>query len=209
MYKLYYSPGACSMAVHTILEEIGAPYAVENANGPDGKRSPEFLKVNPRGAVPVLEIDGKPMREGGAQIVYLCDTHKSPLLPQSGFERAEALEQLMFCNSTLHPAYGRVFGMMKMGKDTPGYDVIQKKYVDAINALWQDVENRLANRAYLCGEKITAGDILLTVIANWSPKMPAPVTLGPKTKDLLARVSKRPSFQKALNAEQVEYKVAA
>src|SRR5262249_40965590 len=98
MYKLYYSPGACSMAVHVLLNEIGAPLQLESASTKEGKnRSPEFLKINPRGQVPVLDMDGHIMREGGAILSYLCDKHNSPLLPREGIARADALEWLMFC----------------------------------------------------------------------------------------------------------------
>jgi glutathione S-transferase len=210
MYKLYYSPGACSMAIHTILEEIGAQYTLDNRSTKEGKnRTPEFLKINPRGAVPVLEEDGKIIREGAAQIVYLCDKHKSPLLPSEGFARAEALEWLMFCNSTLHPAYSKGFWLQNKATDVPGRETLQKLTVEGINKLWAEVESHLATRPYLAGENITAGDILLTVIANWSGGMPGTVTIGPKTKELLARVSRRPAFQKALSTEQVEYKMAS
>lgn len=209
-YKLYYSPGACSMAIHVLLEELGAKYTLDNRSTSEGKnRAPEFLKINPRGSVPVLEEDGKVIREGGAMFVYLCDKFKSGLLPSEGAARAEALEWLMFCNATLHPAYGRIFWLMKAEIDDTAKDTLFKNACAIINKQWQEVESRLATRPYLCGENMTAADILLTVIANWSPRMPHPIVIGPKTKELLARVSRRPSFQKALAEEHVEYKMAS
>jgi len=78
-----------------------------------------------------------------------------------------------------------------------------------LNKLWATVEDRLGHSAWLAGAQITMADILLTVIANWSGNVGKPVTLGPRTKKLLQTVSARPAFQKALQAEQVEYKAAA
>ena len=100
MYKLYYSPGACSLAVHVALLEVGAKFELENVSAPAGQpKSAEFLKINPRGAVPVLKIDNFILREGAAILTYILDSHKSDLLPASGLERAEALEWLSFANS--------------------------------------------------------------------------------------------------------------
>ncbi|MEJ0062926.1 MAG: glutathione S-transferase N-terminal domain-containing protein [Alphaproteobacteria bacterium] len=83
MYKLFYSPGACSMAVHVALNECGAKFDVVDVSQP-GMKDPgsEFLKANPNGAVPTLMDDGLPIREGGAILTYLCDKEKSPLLPR-------------------------------------------------------------------------------------------------------------------------------
>src|SRR5580704_1768796 len=94
MYKLYYSPGACSMAVHVALNECNQPVTLEKINIRE-PRSPEFLKINPRGQVPVLMDDDLTIREGAAILIYLLEKHQSPLLPKSGKERAVALECLM------------------------------------------------------------------------------------------------------------------
>ena len=207
MYSLYYSPGACSLAVHTLLNEIGAEFKLEKASIKDGEtRTAEFLKLNPRGQVPVLVEDGKAMREGGAIIIYLCEKHNSSLLPKSGWERAQALQWLLFCNSTLHPAYSRAFWLM--GLTNTGKETLLKAAADSISRIWQDVETQLQNQPYLCGKECTAADILLTVIANWSDHVPMPISIGPKTRELFARVIARPAFQKAMATEHVTYKAA-
>lgn len=208
MYKLYYSPGSCSMAIHVLLNEIGADFQLENTAIREGKNKSEaFLKINPRGQVPALEEDGKAMLEGGAILAYLCDKHSSHLLPSEGWARAQALQWLMFCNSTLHPAYSRCFWLMR--SEEAGKDVFLKKAVEWVNRLWSDVELQLQNQLYLCGSECTIGDILLTVIANWSGNIPAAISIGPKTRALFARVIARPAYQKALATEQVEYKMAS
>ncbi len=207
MYTLYYKAGACSMAVHVLLNELNQPVTLKNIILEGETKDPEFLKINPRGQVPTLVEDGFVMREGGAILAFLADKHQSPLLPQSGHARATALEWLMFCNATLHPAYGRVFGAMRLA---PGE--MREKLISAgienINKLWQDVDAHLANSPYLAGKDMTVGDILITVIANWSARMPA-VQLGSNVKRLLKTVSQRPAYQKALAAEHIEYKAAA
>src|ERR1700722_18808355 len=114
MYKLYYSPGACSMAIHVMLNECNQPVTLEKIEISKGQgQTPEFLKINPRGQVPVLVDGDKVLREGAAILMYLADKHQSPLLPKSGKEHTDAVEWLMFCNASLHPAYGRTFFLMK------------------------------------------------------------------------------------------------
>jgi glutathione S-transferase len=209
MYKLYYSPGACSMAVHAVLNEIGADYEAINVNKPGTKtRTPEFLAINSRGSVPTLLIDGKVMKEGGAILTYLCDTHKSKLLPASGWERAQALQWLMFCNSTLHPAYSRMFWVPRVMPEGQPREDLAKVVNENIQQLWNEVGAHLEKQGtpFLAGKEITVGDILLSVIANWNAQA---FKFGPKTKAIFKSVSSLPFYQKALKAENIEYKAAA
>jgi glutathione S-transferase len=208
MYTLYYLPGACSMAVHAVLNELGQAVKLENVSVPRGQpRTPEFLKINPRGNVPVLIDDGQSIREAGAILTYLLDKHESPMLPKSGFPRAVALEWLAFANATLHPAYSRVFFILKTLTDPAGKEEALTAAIESINKLWVDVHGRLDKAQYVCGSECTSADILIAVIANWSPMFPKPIVLGKNVKRLLADVSARPSFQQALKTEGVQYKV--
>lgn len=208
-YELYCLSGACSMAVHVVLNELGQNVKIHLMDRETNQiKSPEFLKLNPRGQVPLLVEDGKALREGAAQIIYLCDKYKSSLLPQSGWERAQALQWLLFANSSLHPAYGRTFWL---SSNTPEGDAQTKAIAEArkqIQTMWDQVEEHLnaQGTTYLAGKDVTAGDIVITVIANWNPQN---YKFGPKTKALFKSVTARPAYQKALVAEQVEYKAAA
>jgi len=207
MYKLYYVPGACSMSVHVALNECNQPVTLEKIDMAAGQnRTPEYLKISPRGQIPVLVDGDMVIREGAAILIHLLEKHNSPLLPKSGAARTEALEWLMFANATLHPAYARCFFLKRNGQtDGPLVDAA----IANVNSLWAEVEQRLATRTYICGEQMTIGDILLAVIANWSGNLPQPVTLGAHTKRMLKQVVARPAYQKAIAEEQVEYKAAA
>ena len=211
MLKLYYSPGACSMAPHVILNEIGIPVELVKVDLHAGdNKKPEFLKVNPRGAVPVLQKDdGTIIREGAAIIMHILDNHPSPLLPPSGKERTQAIEWLMFANATMHPAYGKTFFVMKAVTDKAAQEQAFNACLEQINKCWKEVDERLAKNPYICGKEMTAADILLTVLANWGGYFPKQPTLGANVKRLIKEISSRPSYQKALQAEKVEYKAAA
>ncbi|MGE3623617.1 MAG: glutathione S-transferase family protein [Bdellovibrionales bacterium] len=210
MYTLYYSPGACSMAVHAVLNECGQAVELKKIDLREA-RPAEFLKINPRGQVPVLVDDGLVLREGAAILIYLCEKHKSPLLLESGRERAVALEWLSFCNATLHPAYARCFFLMRNAQDAAAKEQLMGTAIAMINKLWGEVEKRLEQSPYICGERMTVADILMTVIANWLIMLPNPeaVKMGPRTKQLFKTVIARPSYKKALELEQIEYRAAA
>ncbi len=200
-YKLYYKPGACSMAVHVILNELNVPF---EAVRQDDLKSPDFLKLNPRGQVPLLIADGEPVKEGAAIITYLLDSHANNLMPKSGIERARALEWLMWCNASLHPACGRMFWLNKQEFDDATKAGLSKLFLAQVQSLWDEADERLAKTKYLAGDQVTAGDILLAVIANWGIGTP-----GANVKRVLKDVVTRPAYQKTLTAEQIEYKAAA
>jgi len=209
-YTLYYAPGACSMAVHIALLECGQTVKLEKVDMMAGQqRSPEYLKINPRGQVPVLVDGDHVIYEGAAQMIHILEKHHSPLLPTSGKERTDALQWLMYGNASLHPAYGRVFFLMKNGADDATKDALLDTATAMINKQWQIIEERLSQSPYLAGDKITMADILLTVIANWSARMPKPITIGANTKKLLQKIINRPSYKQAMKVEKVEYKAAA
>ncbi len=206
MYKLYYSAGACSMAIHVALNEIEAKFELVNVSVPAGQpKSAEFLKINPRGAVPVLQIDDFILREGAAILTYLLDTNKNNLLPQSGLERAAALEWLSFANSTLHPSYSRLFFMMRNLGAKYQDNELYKPSVAQVQKHWDEIEEVLNKREFIAGNKLTIADILITVIANWSKNFPNAITFGAKTKAYFSKIVALPSYHKALEAEGVTY----
>lgn len=215
MYTLYGMTGSCSMAVHAVLQELKQPVNVIDVRVPDGQPRPaEFLKINPRGNVPVLVDGDVVMREGGAIITYLLDKHASPMLPKSGAGRALALEWLMFANATMHPAYSRVFFIQRSITEPKGREEALKAAFESINKLWAEVDAELGKTAYICGDHVSAADILLSVIANWGQNdshgdIAKNVQFGANVKRMLKNVSACPSFQKALAEEKVTYRAAA
>lgn len=203
MYELFYKTGACSRAVHVLLNEIGVDFTLSpyDTHEPNSR----LLKVNPRGQVPTLVVDGEPITEGAAIMSWLADTHQSPLLPASGIERAKALQWLAFANSSLHPLYSRFFG----GGEAFFNTEFGKTAQQSLQKLWDMVEAQLKQTKYLAGDEITLGDILAVVIAHWTPRVAAPITLGEHTKAWVAEVSKRPAYVKAAQAEAAPQKSAA
>lgn len=207
MYDLYYSPGVCSMSVHVALNELGVeftPYKVDLSKGEH--KEPEYLKINPRGQVGALNTPDGLITENAAMIIYLNDKHGGELIPSGGFERAQALQWLMYANSTLHPTYAKALFSIR----NEASEKIIKTACDGVQSQWDLVEKQLEESGgpYLLGERFSAGDIYVAVVANWQfiPHLP---TFGPKTQAMLKNVIARPSYQKAIATEEIEYKACA
>ena len=205
MYTLYYKPGACSLAPHVLLNELDIPF--EAVNQGDKLKDPEFLKLNPRGQIPLLIVDGEPVKEGAAIMTFLLDTHDKDgtWMPKSGLPRAKALEWLAWCNASLHPACGKVFGLARLDAvDDKTKAVLKKAYVAQVQSLWDEADARLAKTGYLAGDQMSVADILLTVIGNWGIGTP-----GTNVKRVMDEIMQRPAYQKAKQTESMGQKAAA
>lgn len=208
MYKLYYLPGACSLAMHVVLNELNVPFEAINVGAMEGRtRGSEFLKVNPRGQVPVLVDGDLVLREGAAIFMYLFSKHPNALWPTAGRAHVDALEWLMFANATLHPACSRIFFIIRNMKDSPEKEALLTTAINTASDLWHQVDQALEKKPFVCGDHPTAADILLTVMANWSGAFPKPIVFGKNVKKMLKAISSRPAYQKSMQTEGVSYKV--
>lgn len=187
MYTLYYSQGACSMATQIVLRELG-----QEVNLVDAKQDDNFKAINPVGAVPVL-IDGdKTLTEGAAIMLHILNKHNSALLPQAG--REQAIENIMFANATMHPAYGRLFFIAQHIDDEAAKLQAFNAAAKSINQLWQIVENKLNNKRFLGGDVVSAADIMLAVYSRWGAYFPVDILIGERTQKMLTAVQAMPSF---------------
>ncbi len=109
MQTLYFSPGACSLASHIGLEETGAPYEVKPTLLAKGEQKTEaYLKINPRGKVPALSVDGKILVENTAILTYLARRFSEKrLIPTDPAEEARCIGTMCWFSSVVHPSYQR------------------------------------------------------------------------------------------------------
>ena len=210
MYTLYYSPGACSLVIHALFFSLEVPFEAVCVDISQGQnRTPEYLKLNPRGQVPVLAVDNKIFRESAAMAIYLAEKYKSPLLPHEGLERFKALEWLEFYNSSLQQAYGSYFLMNKNLKEESTRQTAGALAAKRIAFLWREVEQHLADNRYVCGSTMTLAVLFHTVIANWTTVLTHDIGLGPNILRLCKEVTSMPYFQQAMQAENIHYKLQA
>ena len=204
MYTLYYSPGTASMVVHLALLEIGAPHELRLVDFDAGaQRDPDYLKLNPRGVVPTLMIDGRPMSESAAILMLLAERHpEAGLAPAPGSPEREAwLQWIVYLSNTLMSTYRFWFYPPELGaaEHTPAvHAALQKK----IEGVWDMLEAQLqANGPYLLGKDFSGADLLLAMLMRWSRNMPRPVTEWPALKQLADLMRARPSWKKLCQIE--------
>jgi glutathione S-transferase len=199
MYKLYYAPGACSLATHVLLLELGQPVELINKNTVSN-----FAALNPLGAVPVLVDGDKVLREGAALVLYLLGKHPNNLLATSGEAREQGIENLMLANASMHPAYSRLFFLSAHISDPAALAAGLQSAAQSINQLWRVVDGRLAQQPYLGGAQPSPADLLLTVYASWGQYFPVEITLGSHVERMIVAVRARPAFVQAVAAEQAQ-----
>lgn len=196
--KLYYAPGACSLASHIVLAESGADYAIEKADirAKKTESGTDFTTISPRGAVPVLVLDdGEVLTEGVAIMQFIADSVTPGSLPAAGtLGRARLQEALNFVSTEVHKTYSPFFrGLQGEAK------AAQEALLNSRLAL---VEARLADgRSYLLGEQFTPADAYLFTVTNWSKGIGHDLSAFPKLVALRERVAARPAVQAAMKAE--------
>jgi len=167
--KLYYLPGACSMADHIVLEWIGKPYQAE-AVAREALRSPEYLKINPGGMVPALaDDDGWVLTENVAILNYLMDRFPEAKLGGDGSprERAEVNRWLAFLNADVHPAFKPLFSAQRFSTDEAHHPSLHEAARQRLRGLFERLNAQLADRGWLTGHRSVA-DAYLFVVLRWA-----------------------------------------
>ena len=201
MYTLYYAPGTASMVVHLALLETGAPHELRLVDlDARAQHDPAYLKLNPRGVVPTLVVDGKPLSESAALLMLLAERHpESSLAPPPGTpERAAWYQWIVYLSNTLMSAYRFWFYPHELD-DTPAVRAALQRRIEGV---WDLLDAHLAAHGpYLLGERFSGADLLLTMLMRWSRNMPRPATGWPALKRLADLVRARPSWQRLYEVE--------
>ena len=207
MYTLYYSPGTASMVVHLALLEIGAPHELRLVDfTADAQHDADYLKLNPRGVVPTLVVDGRAYFESAALLMLLAERHpEARLAPAPGTpERAAWYQWIVFLSNTLMSTYRLWFYPPELGaaEHTPqARAAIQRK----IEGVWDQLDAQLAAHGpYLLGAEFSGADLLLTMLMRWSRNMPRPATGWPALERLADLVRARPSWKKLYEIEGLQ-----
>lgn len=198
--KLYFSPGACSLSPHIVLREAGLNFDLEQvdlAAKKLKKTEADYLPINPKGQVPVLELDnGKRLTEGPAIVQYIADQKPgSGLAPAAGsFERYQLQEWLNFITSEIHKGFSPLFR-----PNTPDdYKTIAKQNLAGRYSM---LDKHFAGNKYLMGDQFTVADAYLFTVTNWNNFQKIDLGQWPNVKAYYDRVAARPKVQEALKAE--------
>lgn len=198
--KLYFSPGACSLCPHIVLHEAGLAHEsvkvdLKTHQLADGS---DYYAINPRGYVPLLELDdGQRLTENAALVQYLaeCAPDRGLLPPAGTLARTRAQEWLAFIGSELHKSFSPLFNPA-MPEEAKA--LFKKKLGERF--AW--VDRQLAGKSYLMGETFSVADAYLFVITGWTARVGIDIAGLEYLTAHQARMKQRPSVQAALQAEQ-------
>lgn len=198
--KLYFSPGACSLASHIVLHELGLPHAIVRVDTKTKKTADggDYLQINPKGYVPALGLDdGSVLTEGPAILQYLADRNPdAKLAPANGtMPRYRLQEWLGYINSEIHKSFSTFFipGTVDAEKAAAG-ERLAKKFG------W--LQGAIGDGPYLMGDSFTVADAYLYTVLNWTGFVGIDLGQWPGLKAYHARIGERPSVQKAQAAEK-------
>ena len=205
--KLYYSPGACSLAVHIALEELGAPYEVELVSTDDGStRSEAHLARNPKGRVPVLEIDGNIVTEAPAIMTYLATSNPESVIGETDSMRlGRTVEWMSWLSSGVHA--GPVAQCWRTERFSDGfacYDGIKAKGRVNLRDACDLVERKLDSEGWTLDERYSVVDPTLLVYFRWGNRLGLDmVSLFPKWTRHARAMVERPAVRTVLTAEDI------
>ena len=196
MYQLYYSPNTCSLATQVVLHELDHKVEIIDKRGVTN-----FSELSATGSVPALKDNGPILLEGAAIMIYLLEKQTTPMFSSNPVKRTQAIEDIMFANATMHPAYSKLYFISSLNIDDTAKKIALNAIADSINALWNIVELRLQEQVFLGGDHYSAADIMLTVYSRWNQFHSVGIVLGERTQELIEHIFNLESFQRAIANE--------
>jgi len=203
MLALYFTPGACSMAAHIVLEESGEKYEPRPVDLAKGEqRSEAYLKLNPLGRVPVLALDnGEPLPENTAILPYLGK--RFGLWPTDPIEEAKALSVIGFFAASVHPAHAHVGRPERYASDPSAFATLQETGRKTFHTYLQQIDAMLAGRQWL-SDRYSVLDPYAFVFYTWGIRRELPVG---ELKNYTAhkdRMLARPAVRRVVEQEKVK-----
>lgn len=203
--KLYFAPGACSLASHIALEEAGLKYETHKLDLAAGdQRKPEYLALNPRGRVPTLVVDGHVLTENVGILTYIAGGHpKAGLWPKDTWHQAMAVSSMAWLSNTVHTTFAHVFRAQRYADGDAAQEAVKAKartmYLDYL----KEIDGLLAGRKWAIGNHFTVVDGYLLVFYRWGNRNQMPVHELKNYSALVDRVLARPAVKKVMADEGI------
>jgi len=196
--KLYYAPGACSLAPHIALRETGLPFDLVKVDLPNKRTEDgeDYKAINPKGAVPALGLDdGSVLTENAAILQYIADQGGADLMPpMMSMKRYRVLEWLNYIATELHKGFGPLWNPAKP-------DDVKEATRQALALRFDYLEAQIGDGPYLTGPDFTVADAYAFVILNWTRIHDIDIARWPGLVAFAGRVAQRPAVEEALRAE--------
>jgi glutathione S-transferase len=202
MMKLYYTVGTCALAAHLALEEAGADYEAVRVDIRNGENlKPEFLAINPKGAVPVLVTERGVLTENPAILAYIAQRFPDKrLLPlDDPFDYAKALAFNSYLCSTIHPHHSHRLRGKRWAEDPAALTEMARMVPQNLTKCFSLIEAGLGAGPWVLGEQFSVCDAYLFTVANWLEGDAVDARQFPKVHTIRERVRMRPSLQHVLS----------
>lgn len=206
MLTLYYSPGACSLAPHIILEEAGMPFEARRITIASGEhRTDEYLAINPHGRVPALAIDGEIVTENAAVLTYIATLATgSSALPRRPLLLARVYELLSFFASSVHIAFAQYWRPERFTEDQELHEPIADAGRRSVLRYFDEIEAMLDGREWLVGDAFTLADTYPFVFYRWGRRIGVEMSAYKAWTAHSGRMLRRPAVGRALAREGLD-----
>ena len=201
--KLYFSPGACSIGIHLLLEEIGKPYEVEQIKTSAGEQfKPEYIAITPKSKVPALmRDDGSVLTEYGAIATWLARTNpEAKLLPHDPDAESRVLEAMDYAVGTVHmQGFTRIARPANFSPDEAMKEKVQARGREIYAKGLDILADKLGGKPWVAGDDYSIGDSAVFYVAAWSSR--AGVDRPAAIAEHFDRMKQRPAVQRMIAAE--------
>ena len=205
MTTLYFAPGACSIGIHILLEEIGAPFEKHRVDLAKGEQyQPDFVSVNAKSKVPTLvRDDGSVLTEFPAIALWLAWTHPDKkLFPDSVEGKTRVMEAMDYAVATIHmQGFARQFRPTNFGPSESDQDAVKARGKEIAAKGFALMDKKLAGHEYVAGD-FSIADTALFYVELWAMRMQNP--LPENCKAHFARMLARPSVQRVIASEGLQ-----
>ncbi|WP_147106834.1 glutathione S-transferase family protein [Tateyamaria sp. syn59] len=193
--KLYYATGTISIAVAIALEEAELDYDTHQLNFAAGdQQSPDYAKVNPKGRVPALEVDGTILTETGALLDYIA-TQAPHLMPTDPIQAAKARSVMYYLASTMHVNHAHKMRGHRWADQESSWQDMTAKVTETMTASAQFVETDCLTGPYILGDTFTLADAYLFMVCTWLPGDGVDLTPFPKLRTFMDAMEARDSVK--------------
>lgn len=205
--KLYFSPGACSLAPHIVMNELGLNFEISKVSLKDKTCSEgDFTKINSKGYVPTLKLDNNEVLTEAVVIMkYLADQKpESNLVPKAGtFEAYRCMEWMNFISSEVHKNFSTLFSASYISANLETQNEIKTFAKNTLAKKFDYINDKLAKNDFIMGSQFTIADAYLFTVLSWNKYVDIDYSKYSNIGTYLTRVYKRDSVQKAMATEGI------
>lgn len=204
MLTLYYTPKACSLAPHVLLEESGLPYRAELVDiFSDVHKRPEYLAINPRARVPALRLEsGEVLTEVISLLTWIAgQVPERKFIPSEPLERARCYELMSFIASRVHPSFAQAVRPDRFTPDVSHYERVMDLGVRTFAESLELLDGLLRPGPYAMGARYTVVDPYILVFSNCARYLGLDLGKFPRLQACVSATLARPAVQRTLAAE--------